>query len=54
MEALTAILAFPLQTLMIAVAVGTGVGVNSLPRGVKGRYTASSVATHGVVLAFFS
>jgi len=58
MEALTAIsLAFPLQTLMIAVAVGTGVGVNSLVsrRLGEGRYDeASSAATHGVVLAFFS
>lgn len=58
MEALTALsLAFPLQTLMVAVAVGTGVGVNSLVSRKlgEGRYDeASSAASHGVVLAFFS
>lgn len=58
MEALTVLsLAFPLQTLMIAVAVGTGVGVNSLVsrRLGEGKLDeANSAATHGVVLAFFS
>lgn len=58
MEALTALsLAFPIQTLLIAFAVGTSIGVNSLVsrRLGEGRYDeASSAATHGVVLAFFT
>lgn len=57
-EALTALsLAFPIQSLMIAVAVGTGVGVNSLVSrrlGEGRRDEASSAATHGLVLAFMS
>lgn len=53
-DALTAVsLAFPIQTLMIAVAVGTGVGINSLVsrrlgEGIKA--DADKAATHGVIL----
>lgn len=57
-EALTALsLAFPVQLLMISVAVGTGVGVNSLVSrrlGEGRRDEASNAATHGLVLAFLS
>lgn len=57
-EALTAVsLAFPLQNLMIAIGVGTGVGVNALVSrhlGEKNFERANSVATHGVRLAVFS
>lgn len=57
-DALTAVsLAFPLQNLMIAVAVGTGVGINSLMAkslGQKDKEKASSIAEHGLVLAVFS
>ncbi len=57
-DALTALsLAFPIQNLMIGVAVGTGIGVNSLVSrrlGEGRRDEASSVATHGLVLAFIS
>lgn len=57
-DALTALsLAFPIQTLMIAAAVGTGVGVNSLVarRLGEARYLeASSAAVHGLVLSFMS
>lgn len=54
-EALTAVsLAYPLQLLLIAFVVGTGVGVNSLIArrlGEKNNKEASSVAVTGVVLA---
>lgn len=57
-EALAALsLAFPIQTLMIAAAVGTGVGVNSLVsrRLGEGRHSeADSAATHGMVLSFIN
>ena len=46
-------LAFPVQTLMIAVAVGTGVGINSLVSRKLGegkREEASNAASHGLVL----
>lgn len=53
-DALTAIsLAFPIQTLIIAVAVGTGVGINSVVSrrlGEGRREDADSVADHGVLL----
>ena len=50
-------LAFPLQTLMIAVAVGTGVGLNALisrSLGAKDQNTADRVANVGVLLALCS
>ena len=50
-------LAFPIQTLMIAVAVGTGVGINSLISrrlGEKDFEAADSAATHGLFLGVFS
>ncbi|NLN65148.1 MAG: MATE family efflux transporter [Clostridiaceae bacterium] len=54
-DALTALsLAFPVQTLMIAMAVGTSVGVNSLISrrlGEGRRDEANSAATHGLVLS---
>lgn len=54
-DALTAVsLAFPLQTLIIALGVGTGVGVNSLIArrlGAGNRKAASAAAKHGLVLA---
>lgn len=54
-DALTAVsLAFPLQTLIIALGVGTGVGVNSLIArrlGAGNRNAASAAAKHGLVLA---
>lgn len=57
-DALTALsLAFPVQMLMIATAVGTGIGVNSLVSrrlGEGRRNEASSAATHGLVMAFIS
>ncbi|MGI6085790.1 MAG: MATE family efflux transporter [Acetivibrionales bacterium] len=57
-DALTSLsLAFPVQLLMISVAVGTGVGVNSLisRRLGEGRHDkANRAASHGLVLAFFS
>lgn len=57
-EALLAVsLAYPLQMLLISVAVGTGVGINSLisRRLGEGRAEeAGSVANHGLVLAIFS
>ena len=55
-RALTAVtLVFPIQMLVIAVGVGTGVGVNSLIArrlGEKKFDEANSAATHGFVLAF--
>lgn len=54
-DALTAVsLAFPIQTLMIAVGVGTGVGINSLISrrlGEKRVEEANQTAAHGMVLA---
>ena len=50
-------LAYPLQMLLIAVAVGTGVGINSLVSrklGEKNFEEANEVATHGMLLSFFS
>lgn len=57
-NALTAVsLVFPVQNLLIAIAVGTGVGVNSaLSRslGAKEFRTANACAQHGIFLAFIS
>jgi putative MATE family efflux protein len=50
-------LAFPLQMLLISVAVGTGVGINSLVSrklGEKKQEEANSAATHGLLLGFFN
>ncbi len=56
--ALTAVsLAFPVQTLIISVAVGTGIGINSLVSrrlGEKKQEEANSAATHGIILGLFS
>lgn len=53
-DALTAVsLAFPLQNLVLAVAVGTGVGVNSyIARrlGAKDKQSANAAVTHGLIL----
>ncbi len=55
-DALTAVsLAFPVQMLLIAVGVGTGVGINSLVArrlGEQHRADADAAATHGMVLGF--
>lgn len=57
-NALTAVsLAFPIQLLMISVAVGTGVGINSFisrKLGERQQALADSAATHGILLALFS
>lgn len=57
-DALTAVsLAFPVQMLLISIAVGTGIGVNSLVSrrlGEKRQEDADSAATHGLLLAFCS
>lgn len=57
-EALSAVsLAFPLQSLMIAVAVGTGVGVNALlskSLGEKNMKNVKLVANNGIFLAVMS
>lgn len=57
-EALTAVsLAFPVQNLMIAVAAGTGVGINALlsrSLGEKKLDDANKVASNGVLLALIS
>lgn len=57
-EALTAVsLAFPVQNLMIAVAAGTGVGINALlskSLGEKKYETANTIAQNGVFLAVIS
>lgn len=57
-DALAAVsLAFPIQNLMIAVAVGTSVGVNSLVArrlGEKNGEAANRAAANGVFLAFLS
>ena len=57
-NALTAVsLAFPLQNLMIAVAVGTGVGVNSIlskTLGEQKHERANIIATNAILLAILS
>lgn len=57
-EALTAVsLAFPIQSLMIAVAAGTGVGVNSLLSrylGEKRPEEANTIGKNGIFLAILS
>lgn len=57
-EALTAVsLAFPIQNLMIAVAAGTGVGINALlsrSLGEKKLEDANKIASNGVFLALVS
>ncbi len=57
-DALTAVsLAFPIQNVILAVAVGTGVGINSLIARKLGEgktKEASNVASHGVLLGIFS
>ena len=57
-SALTAVsLAFPIQTLMIAVGVGTGVGINSLVArrlGEKRQADADCAASHGLLLGVFN
>lgn len=57
-NALTAVsMAFPVQNLMIAVSVGTGVGVNALlsrSLGEKNEKEANLYANHGVFLAMLS
>ena len=57
-EALTAVsLAFPIQTLLIAVGGGTGVGVNALlskTLGEKNYETANKTAVNGIFLAFLN
>lgn len=57
-DALTAVsLAFPIQNLILAVAVGTGVGMNSYisrKLGEGDKKEANFAATHGVVLALMS
>lgn len=54
-EALTSVsLAFPIQNLILAVAVGTGIGINSLISrrlGEKNIDKANSAVTHGLILA---
>lgn len=56
-DALTAVsLAFPVQNLLLAVAVGTGVGINSYVSrklGEKQMEKANSAVTHGLLLAVF-
>ena len=57
-NALTAVsLAFPVQTLLIALAVGTSVGINSLVSrrlGERKQEEADSAATHGILLGGFN
>lgn len=57
-DALTAVsLAFPVQNLMIAVASGTGVGMNALlsrSLGEKNQESANAAAKHGIFLALCS
>lgn len=57
-DALTAVsLAFPIQNLMIAIAAGTGVGINSLlsrSLGEKKQKAADRAAGNGILLGLFS
>ena len=57
-DALTAVsLAFPIQNLMIAIAAGTGVGINSLlsrSLGEKKQKAADRAAGNGILLGIFS
>ncbi|MEG2813496.1 MAG: MATE family efflux transporter [Oscillospiraceae bacterium] len=57
-DALNAVtLAFPIQMLIISVAVGTAIGINSLVSrklGEKDYKTANSAASHGLILAAFT
>ena len=57
-EALSAIsLAFPIQTLMIAIIVGTNVGINSLVSrrlGERRQAEANDAAAHGIVIALIN
>ena len=57
-DALTAVsLAFPIQNLMIAVAAGTGVGINALlskSLGEKKYETANRIAVNGILLGILS
>lgn len=57
-DALTSVsLAFPLQMLIISVAVGTGIGVNSLISrrlGESNKKEADSAAVHGIFIALIS
>ncbi|MDF2567185.1 MAG: efflux family protein [Oscillospiraceae bacterium] len=49
--------AFPVQILMISVAIGTGIGINSLVSrrlGEGNKKDADSAATHGILLGIFS
>lgn len=54
-DALTAVsLAFPIQNLILAIAVGSGIGVNSYAArklGERNQLEADSTASHGIVLA---
>lgn len=57
-DALTAVsMAFPIQSLLIAIGAGTGVGVNALVSkalGEKNQEEASTVAMHGIFLSLCS
>ncbi|MGL6174542.1 MAG: MATE family efflux transporter [Cellulosilyticaceae bacterium] len=57
-QALTAVsLVFPIQTMILAVAVGTGIGLNSLisrSLGEKNHEKAGRIADHGIILALVS
>jgi putative MATE family efflux protein len=57
-DALTAVsLSFPVQNLMVAIAVGTGVGINALLSknlGEKNMEEVNSIADNGIFLAFLS
>ena len=57
-NALTAVsLAFPIQVLLIALAVGTSMGINSLVSrrlGENRQAEADSAATHGIILGIFN
>ncbi|MFI3171884.1 MAG: MATE family efflux transporter [Eubacteriales bacterium] len=57
-DALTAVsLTFPIQNLIIALSVGTGVGINALISrylGAKKNELASSIAKHGLLLSFLN
>lgn len=57
-NALTAVsLAFPVQMLMVSVAVGTSIGINSFisrKLGEKDQASANSAATHGIIIGVVS